>query len=578
MLRHAAFAIVVLATLLPAFPASAEYAPDASRIDWFVVVSDSHIGSSGDRANENLAWLTREGAQSIQPTLILNCGDLTDATGLLPIPTGQQEEEWTKYRAILDDGGVTPDTYVDLPGNHDQYADKGMPHYLQYSIQGSADHQTQHSIRRDGPAGSVHLLTTSTPASDGGGVLADNATLDAGELAFLQKAFDDNADATVRLAFGHHPVDRDIGNSIEGGKAEFKALLEAFDVDAYVYGHTHAFASEYRGRTLHLNLDSLGKSDQDHVALLAVDAGALSARVFAAATWPYVVTTAPVDVNLGGGNPRATNVPANWTQCPVRALVFGDKAPDAVRFQVDGGAWTPMAEAQPHVWAATFDSTGMAAGTHTLRVQASPWNRNDHETAFRVGATACSNGIDDDVDGRTDWPDDPGCASPAGEDEAAHPVVPPDDPDTSDVATIPDAAPDVPAEDVPAIQTDTQAEMASLPDQAPGADDGDVPPAREDATLETSPDAPTGLCVVGATRCDGAALVQCAADARTWTTVESCADRGMTCTDGACVAGAKGGGCSAGARSPVPAGFLLPFLVALAALAARPAGRRTGRP
>lgn len=217
----------------------------------------------------------------------------------------------------------------------------------------------------------------------------------------------------------------------------------------------------------------------------------------------------------------------------------------------------------------------MAAGTHTLRVQASPWNRNDHETAFRVGATACSNGIDDDVDGRTDWPDDPGCASPAGEDESAHPVVPPDDPDTSDVASVPDASPDAPAEDVPAIQTDTLAETASPADQAPGADDGDGAPAREDATIEASPDAPAGLCVVGATRCDGTTVVQCAADARTWAAVESCADRGLSCTDGACAAGATGGGCSAVAGSPAPAGFLLLILFALAA---RLPGRRTGRP
>ena len=559
--RRALSLLTMLATMALARTAVAGYAVEASRVDWYLVISDTHIGTSGDRDSENLAWATREAYTAIQPSLVVNCGDLTDATGLLPIPTGPQEEEWQEYRAILDDGGMTADLYVDLPGNHDQYEDAGLPHYLEYSISGSADGQTQHSVRQEGPSGVVHLLMTATPASNGGGVLADNATLDAGELAFLQKSLDDNADADVHLVFGHHPVDRDIGNSIEGGKEEFKTLLKTFDATAYVYGHTHSYQSEFRDRTLHLNLDSLGKSDKDHVALLALDDGSLSVRTFAAAQWPYVVITAPVDVGLGGGNPRAYSVPPGWDACPVRALVFGDRAPDGVRFQVDGGPWIAMTEATTHVWTGTFDSTGMGAGHHSLRVQASPWNRNDHEIAFRVGATACSNGADDDFDGLTDWPEDPGCASPGGDDEAGKPPPDPDDPVPADEASAELAVAEEDPKDVPPEEA-TAAEAGddpgtTFPDALP-ADAWDAP--ERDATPQeegASPDAPES-CQPGEKRCEGNSVVICGDDGRTWTVLVACAREGLACERARCVGEYTSGGCSAGGPGASPlAGFAL---------------------
>ncbi len=432
---EAVVTILTLASSLAwASPRDAWYAEDTEDLFWFLVSADVHVGQNlwgGTQDTDNLAWLVGEAFQTIRPRFVFVCGDLVDGTngGLIPTPLlHQYESEWSEYRAILDAHGMTPEVYVDLPGNHDQYCDKGLAHYRQYSIQGSSDDRTQHALVHETPYGFYHFLAVATPGNDGACWPADNAGLDAGEMDFIKSAWAASEGARLRFAFGHHGVHWGGSNKVGEGAAEFRQLLQKYEVAAYFWGHTHDYFSEYHDGTLFFNVRSLGKNDDRNVALAAVDHNALAVRAFTARKWPFVLITAPADASLGGSNPYAYKVPPGWVSAPVRALVFSVPAPQGVRFHVDSGPWLPMAEVVPGVYQATFDTTGLAEGEHRMRVRADPWSDADHEIRFLVGATVCWNGLDDDEDGLVDFPQDPGCLNPADPDE----WNPPPEPDLTD--------------------------------------------------------------------------------------------------------------------------------------------------
>ena len=414
-------------------PPSAVYSEDPDQLVWFLVITDTHIGEQllgGDQDTNNLTWLLGEAAAAVEPAMIVNCGDLVDATNGGLVPTGQHDQEWSLYRSIVDAAGMTTSRYLDIPGNHDQYSDKGLTHYLTYSLAGSADGQTQHSVVVEAADGPVHLLGTATPGNDGAPFPLDNASLDGEELGAIEAALTENDEARLQIAFGHHPIDGSglFGDGVGEGAGVLRDLLDAHQVGAYVFGHTHDYVAKYEGGLLEFNIRSLGKSGDQNVGLMAVDNGLLVARAFKAGTWPFVMITAPADVDFGGGNPHAYSAPPGWEAAPVRALVFAASAPDAVELRLDGPDWLPMEEVAPHVWQGAMDTTGMSAGKYPLRVRARPWDV-EHQIVFRVAPTACSNGIDDDLDGTVDYPEDPGCASPAdGSEEGEVPPEPDPEP------------------------------------------------------------------------------------------------------------------------------------------------------
>ncbi len=457
-------AMIGLGMLVAASPASASpgdawYAEDAGDLFWFLVTADVHVGQNlfgGTQDTDNLAWVVGEAFETIRPRFIFVCGDLVDATHGGLIPKNQSDDEWSEYRSVLEAAGMTPDVLVDLPGNHDQYCDKGLTHYRKYSIQGSFDDQTQHVVVHETATGFYHFLAVATPGNDGACWPADNAGLDASEMDVIKAAWTASEGARLRFAFGHHGVHWGESNKVGEGAGEFRQLLQKYQVAAYFWGHTHDYFSEFHDGTLFFNVRSLGKNDDRHVALAAVDHDSLAVRAFTARRWPFVLVTAPADRSLGGGNPHAYTVPRSWASAPVRALVFSVPAPQGVRFRVDDGPWQGMAEVAPGVYQGAMDATGLAEGEHRLRVRADPWDDADHETRFLAGTTVCGNGQDDDEDGFTDFPDDPGCRNPADQDEQDPPPPPEPEPAADEAGADLETRPDLLAEEV-AVSEDASA-------------------------------------------------------------------------------------------------------------------------
>jgi hypothetical protein len=102
-------------------PRGAYYGPDGSRLLWFMILSDTHIGTSGSTDSDNLQWAVTTAKATINPSFIVVTGDLTDSTNgnWLGIPNGPYQAEWDQYKSILSSAGVTAANYFDLPGNHD---------------------------------------------------------------------------------------------------------------------------------------------------------------------------------------------------------------------------------------------------------------------------------------------------------------------------------------------------------------------------------------------------------------------------------------------------------------------------
>ena len=159
-------------------PYSAYYHWSGSRLFWFMVISDSHIGTSGSQDTTYLTWAVTEARSTIDPLFIVNCGDLTDSTNGGVIPNGPYTAEWQSYRNLLTATGIDASFYYDIPGNHDHYNDEIFAFYRNYSIQGAATGATQHSwTPRVSPSTSCGRIRRSCPAASPARILGNSMAL-----------------------------------------------------------------------------------------------------------------------------------------------------------------------------------------------------------------------------------------------------------------------------------------------------------------------------------------------------------------------------------------------------------------
>jgi hypothetical protein len=337
-------------------PYSASYSADNDKIFWFILMSDVHIGAHGIPASENLEWMLTEAKDVINPSFIVNAGDLTDSTNWneLGYPDGPHNEEWVEYNTIVTGNGMDENFYYDIPGNHDHFGDKNFDYYLNYSIQGAATGQTQISWTKIFDFGTYHFLGVNTCGNDGADfsmlppTYGDNAGLDASERVYIENKLEENKAADLTMIFGHHLIQKrstdwtDLtSDDVEAwtmtaltyGADEFIALMDAYNPLMYGYGHSHVYREEFfikdmADGVIYLNVASLVKSENNHYNIVAVDCNGISTVSQNVGTWPAVIITAPLDKNLGmRHNPYTSDVnDLSGESTPIRALVF-DKIP-----------------------------------------------------------------------------------------------------------------------------------------------------------------------------------------------------------------------------------------------------------
>lgn len=226
----------------------------------FIVISDVHMGENfdgGTQDSDYLYWILNDAYNAIRPAFIVVTGDITDSTngGLMAIG-GPYQEEWDEYRSIVDASSVSYNNYHDIPGNHDHYSDRDFSYYLKNSIQGSVTGSTQHSWFLEAEGKRYQFIGVCTAGNDGRPWPIDNAGLDQNELGWINSAIDESAD--MIFFFGHHPLE-----DLEYGGEEFKSILLQYP-SVYIYGHTHDYGISYYEDSMLVNVDSLGKSSENH--------------------------------------------------------------------------------------------------------------------------------------------------------------------------------------------------------------------------------------------------------------------------------------------------------------------------
>jgi hypothetical protein len=344
-------------------------------------LSDLHVGAQ-PFALSALAVALGEILPAVQPARTLITGDLVD--------DGEQDAQWTAYRGALDSAGLSADSVLEVPGNHDAKGDPDLARYLARSLTGQACGGTfgVRDLVVDGRR--LRLLAVNTAA---GGSWARNLTgfLPAEQIDALLADLATAAPADQTIVVGHHPLEGATGLAVLNTDVELRRLIAATDAAAYVFGHTHQPRLSWDGRCLAGQASTLGNptlvNNDPGFALLSVDDGVRLRHLpvlrdgdVATAVWPLVLITRPADAELGGYNPRALALPRGATAQRARALVLCPQTPDEVSLFVDGGAAIPMSRGD-RCYQARFDCPDAASCTLTVRARAMGHTRED---AIRV--------------------------------------------------------------------------------------------------------------------------------------------------------------------------------------------------
>lgn len=389
MMKHWLSKLALIGTawvmLSAAWPQSAHQNPNTDELMWFVVVTDSHIGqglAGATQDSENLNWAMTELVQTVQPSFLVNDGDLVDATNGGLIPIKQYDDEWFEYSAIAAANGMNPDFYYDLPGNHDGYSEWPMDHYLLYSVQSISSQDLNHSwVRYDEKGNKYLFLGIATPDSKGSIPAFDDPGLDATDRQFMLDAIDQHGDAVIMVVMGHHPM----GNLKEG--EDFLAdFLDIHASSAYIFGHTHDYDMWWDSSVLHINIRSLAKNDDRQVCLAAFDGLGFSTKVFDVRAWPQVLITTPVNSSLAGSHAYDYFILDSDKHATIRSLAFHPDGVESVTALLDDTLDIPMSVVAENVWQAEFDATQLAPGVgHKIKVTANAWGKtNSHEVTFHV--------------------------------------------------------------------------------------------------------------------------------------------------------------------------------------------------
>ena len=377
-------------------PTQATYSWDDSKIFWIMHISDSHLGATYDTYDDeaSLRWGLGEAIDVVDPVVVWHTGDIVDGSPNGIVTSGQEDEEWILYRSIVDDSNLTADFYVDLPGNHDAYGDEGLTHYLQYSLNGSTYGKLTRSMELSFPWGNYFLYGMATVDETGSRFL-EHPEVTQAELDELDAELTAHDSDRLTFVLGHHTLED------PDRMDEAVAMMQAHNT-FYFHGHVHAYGSYMDHGLVVSQVNSLGKADEDNLAVIAVDNDAVSyAATSSSDPWPFVVVTAPVSSRLDSGeaNPYAYTVCNRVEAVPVRVLVFDLNQVSAVTVTAGASQDVPLTRSasMPQLWTGTFDPSNLPEGEAVLTVNAYGSHPRSREIHFLVGDVTCPGGADQDA-------------------------------------------------------------------------------------------------------------------------------------------------------------------------------------
>lgn len=340
---------------------------------WFAQVSDLHLSIFQDaERGTDLFELCEYSMKIINPSVILATGDLTDAKRADFIGSQQYEEEWMKYRSILDRCRTTKNIpWLDIKGNHDNFDVPSVTSrrnfFINYSMQGRKHSRSYVHKLVVGSKKYAFIGIDACPALglkrpfNFIGILPDS------ELVELRKLLESVADAEYIIWFGHYPT-----SCILSHRPGVRSVISSSDRSiAYLCGHFHSIWGLVPNMyTLQKNgfyeLELADWKENRLFRVVAIDHGLLSFVDVAHKDWPIILITNPK--NALYQSPFREPLSAMLSSTHIRILVFSPSKVVSVLLKIDDNDWARAIPTGGPLFVSPWRSTDFSSGLHYLYV------------------------------------------------------------------------------------------------------------------------------------------------------------------------------------------------------------------
>ena len=147
---------------------------------------------------------------------------------------------------------------------------------------------------------------------------------------------------------------------------QLQSLIQKYHVLLVDAGHTHTNQVANDGHTIYAATRSTGQISEGPVgfSIVNLDNGVVSWKFKPLGNWPFVMITSPSDKALMIDGSQVVHGMAT-----VRAKIWDDKGVAAATYHLDSGQSLPLSRiGSSQMWDASFDSTRLSTGAHTLTV------------------------------------------------------------------------------------------------------------------------------------------------------------------------------------------------------------------
>ncbi|KAK3909132.1 Transmembrane protein 62 [Frankliniella fusca] len=345
---------------------------------WFLQVSDTHISIFRDPTRlSDLHSFCRLTIPAIRPSVILASGDLTDAKAADNMGSAQYEQEWIRYRNLIDKcnlGDHTP--WLDIRGNHDSFnipdANSTLNYYYKYSEQGKK-YPRSYLYQLSKGKTKYSFLAVDASLAPGPrrpfnfvGLLN---TQESNHIKNLMKQIEVSG-SNYTVWFGHYPT----SCILSSGSEDIRSLIGKQPQSlVYLCGHFHTFGGAVPNMyTLQkkgfLELELGDWMDNRLFRLLAIDHGLLSFIDLKHGEWPAILVTNPKHAlyHITGREPQ--NLIVSSTH--VRILVFSLDKIQLVQVQFNDGQWLNATHEKDALYTVAWTPKSFASGIHYMHVKA----------------------------------------------------------------------------------------------------------------------------------------------------------------------------------------------------------------
>jgi hypothetical protein len=289
----------------------------------------------------------------IAPEFVVHTGDIVntnDNDGNIFVDNlGQDDLEWSMYRNATDSAGANLSWYIDLSGNHDQYGDPGMTHYLANSVLGRETGQYHHAWNVSTSSGNHRFI--GLKSSEGDGIdyqFAVWGQLTRAEMDYYEGKLRGGTGSPVTFVFQHHPPYNFVAELTSTGKS-FESLAIDYGVDVMLCGHNHEESIDYmpQANGIRAIQTPAFTDNRGTYRIMSVDSGVISSELAVVGEWPQGLITSPIASDHVYGDYLET---AHAAPGAIRVLAWDGAGVSNVQVRIDGGLWQDATQVTGPLW------------------------------------------------------------------------------------------------------------------------------------------------------------------------------------------------------------------------------------